>query len=123
VDKVTTKRGHARSEVSVPRRLAFSRVERVSATYKLAIPSLRLRASLAHLKAVTDKGQVGQILSRSVLAALGRKVVLPAHILASLGSLISEWRKQRDRGALAAFARRDAVQSASEGSVVPRSML
>jgi len=71
MDKVTTTSTHASSEVNVPRRF--------SATYKLAI--------LAQLEAVTDKGQVGQILRREGLYS----------------SLISEWRKQRDRGALAAL--------------------
>lgn len=47
------------------------------ASYKLAI--------LAEIEAATKKGQVGQILRREGLYS----------------SLISEWRKQRDQGALA----------------------
>jgi transposase len=50
---------------------------RFDARYKLAI--------LAEIQAATEKGQVGRILRRE----------------GSYSSLISEWRKQRDRGALA----------------------
>ena len=50
---------------------------RFDARYKLAI--------LAEIEAATEKGQVGRILRREGLYS----------------SLISEWRKQRDRGALA----------------------
>lgn len=57
------------------------------ASYKLAIPSTPLRAGLAEIEAATEKGQVGKILRREGLYS----------------SLISEWRKQRDCGALAAL--------------------
>jgi len=50
---------------------------RFDARYKLAI--------LAEIAAAAEKGQVGRILRREGLYS----------------SLISEWRKQRDRGALA----------------------
>jgi transposase len=52
---------------------------RFSAKYKLEI--------LAEVEAASEKGQVGQILRREGLYS----------------SLISEWRKQRDRGALEAM--------------------
>ncbi|ADI15937.1 transposase [Truepera radiovictrix] len=72
MDKVTTTRAHASSEVSVPRRF--------STKYKLAI--------LAEIEAANEKGEVGQILRREGLYS----------------SLISEWRKQRERGALEAMS-------------------
>jgi hypothetical protein len=52
---------------------------RFSAAYKLAIP--------AQIEAATENGQVGQILRREGLYS----------------SLISEWRKQRERGAFEAL--------------------
>ena len=54
---------------------------RFSAKYKLEI--------LAEIEAASEKGQVGRILRREGLYS----------------SLISEWRKQRDRGALEAMVR------------------
>jgi transposase len=71
MNKPTATSTYTSSEVSMSRRF--------SATYKLAI--------LAEIEAVSEKGQVGQILRREGLYS----------------SLISEWRKQRDRGAFDAL--------------------
>ena len=73
--------GAARVEIPDPELIERPRRRRFSAEYKLRI--------LREVEACTQSGEIGALLRREGLYS----------------SLLSEWRKQRDEGALAALAR------------------